>query len=106
MRRIVDRILAVKTAREDGHGVSPGASPGIRRQRFRARIERLMALRIVSAVFVIAGCLLSAAPLCAQSPADAGALFRMVREPIAGGGELVTVFGSLEGDAPARGSAG
>jgi hypothetical protein len=65
-----------------------------------------MASRIVSAVVAAAACLLSAAPLCAQSRTESAPLFRMVREPIAGGGELVTVFGSLEGDAPARGAAG
>lgn len=67
--------------------------------------NRVIALRIVSFVTAAATGLLSVAPLCAQPRNESRPLFRMVREPIAGGGELVTVFGSLEGDSPGRESA-
>jgi hypothetical protein len=62
--------------------------------------NRVIASIVVPVVVALAVCAVAAVPASAQTPNESRALFRMVREPIAGGGELLTVFGRLDPAAP------
>jgi hypothetical protein len=69
----------------------------------RTASSRSTAFRLLSAVAMAAACALSADRAAAQSTSEAkgaSTRFRVAREPVAGGGELLTVFGSIEAALP------